>query len=416
MSLARWIYWGALICGWGAFVGWLAAEVSVQNYIQNALALTALTGGLVGAALGAGLGVFMALNGFTWPRLATQVLVGFAGGLLVGVLSGLFAQLLYQMTGGHFRFIAWTLFGLGIGAITGLLDHSLPRLRNGLIGGALGGLCGGLLFDPIGSLSEGMTPRAVGFTILGVCIGAFVGIVQVILREAWLTVMDGYRVGRQLILTHPVTVLGRAEHVAMPFIGASNSTLEKEHVRIVRQSDGRYFVEDNHTATGTRLNQQPVTAPVLLRNDDVIRLGSNLVRFNERTKRRQVENDQKAPSDEIGNAAPSFPSNSQPTSATATRALPPVPPLRQQGTKPPPPALGTKLPAPPPPHQGTRPPAPPPPVPGTKAQAPNQPGTGPAPPPPPRPGIKLPAPKAKPPLPPPPGGKLPPPPRQDPLP
>ena len=44
--------------------------------------------------------------------------------------------------------------------------------------------------------------------LLGLCIGLFLGLVQVLFKEAWLTVEAGFRPGRQLILNDEVIVMG----------------------------------------------------------------------------------------------------------------------------------------------------------------------------------------------------------------
>ena len=85
-------------------------------------------------------------------------------------------------------------WSVGVGAVHGLLDRSAAKLRNGLIGGAIGGLIGGFLFDPIAAVlnsGSGMSGRVAGFVIMGLCIGAMIAFVQVVMRDAWLTVMDG---------------------------------------------------------------------------------------------------------------------------------------------------------------------------------------------------------------------------------
>ena len=132
--------------------------------------------------------------------------------------------------------------GLGIGAVDGLYERSNSKIRNGLIGGGIGGLLGGLLFDPIQNLitsQSGMSSRATAFVILGICIGAMIGFTQVVLKEAWLTVLDGYRAGRQLILGQVVTYLGRGDHLPLPFLGPMNLELETEHVKITRSRAAR---------------------------------------------------------------------------------------------------------------------------------------------------------------------------------
>jgi len=177
--------------------------------------------------------------------------------------------------------------GLGIGVVEGVYEKSKSKIRNGLIGGGIGGLLGGMLFDPIQNLigTAGMSSRATAFVILGICIGALIGLAQVVLKEAWLTVLDGYRAGRQLILSQPMTALGRADHLPLPFLGPMNKDVEAEHVRITRQANGSYVVEDNHTRLGTRLNNQPLSGQVVLKNGDVIKFGTNFVRFNERQRK-----------------------------------------------------------------------------------------------------------------------------------
>jgi hypothetical protein len=146
----------------------------------------------------------------------------------------------------------------------------------------------------------------------------------VVLRQAWLTVLDGYRAGRQLILSQPRVMLGRGDHLSLPFIGPMNRDLESEHVMLTRQAGGAYLVEDNHTRLGTRLNNQPLLQPTLLKDGDVIKFGGNFVRFNERRRRR---------GEEPMTAAPTF----------HVKPAPPPPPVRKpaasgDGANPPPPA------------------------------------------------------------------------------
>jgi len=80
------------------------------------------------------------------------------------------------------------------------------------------------------------------------CIGILIGLVKVVFKDAWLTVLDGYRPGRQLILAEARTVLGRAEYAALPFLARGDADVELEHARIVRQPDGRFALEDNQPA------------------------------------------------------------------------------------------------------------------------------------------------------------------------
>ena len=169
--------------------------------------------------------------------------------------------------------------GLAIGAVEGIYDRSAKKLRNGLIGGGVGGFLGGILFNLLGATS--MAERAAGFVILGVCIGCFVGLAQVILKEAWLTVESGFRPGRQLVLSLPEVIMGTSEKASLPFIAFGAKGVEPIHVRIKRRQDGSYLLEDNHSRTGTFVNGKHVQGEIVLQNDDMIQLGVNLVRFRE---------------------------------------------------------------------------------------------------------------------------------------
>ena len=74
-----------------------------------------------------------------------------------------------------------------------------------------------------------ITSRAAGFVAVGLCIGGAVGLTHLLLRHAWLTVLDGDRPGRQVILTGsepdpgqrperrpPLPARGRPKPVARP--------------------------------------------------------------------------------------------------------------------------------------------------------------------------------------------------------
>ena len=284
MSLIRSVYYSAFFAGWAAFLGWFLSEsLFFSGGTEPGAFQVILIAGIIGAAIGLGLNVVAGMANAQWKELLRRALPGLAGGCLGGAVGGMMGNLLYSL--GLPRAIGWLIMGLGIGVVEGVYEKSKSKIRNGLIGGGIGGLLGGMLFDPIQSLiatDSGMSSRATAFVILGICIGAFIGLAQVVLKEAWLTVLDGYRAGRQLILSQPTTALGRADHLPLPFLGPMNKDVEAEHVKITRLANGSYVVEDNHTRLGTRLNNQPLSGQVVLKNGDVIKFGTNFVRFNER--------------------------------------------------------------------------------------------------------------------------------------
>jgi hypothetical protein len=293
MSFVRIVYYSALAGGWGAFAGWLLAEILFfRSGIEEGVMQAAAVGAIVGAGIGLGLSVVAGLANGSITEIARRALPGLVGGGFGGALGSFVGDVIYSLLPSLGRAPGWVIVGVGIGMVEGLYDRSASKLRNGLIGGALGGLLGGLLFDLIQKWvvrGSGMSSRAAGFVILGLAIGLLIGLVQVVLKDAWLTVLDGYRPGRQLILSRPVTALGRGDHLPLPFLGPMNAGIESEHLRIVRQPSGTFVLEDNQSKLGTRLNNQPVTQPAPLNDGDVIKFGTNFVRFNERRRSKGQE-------------------------------------------------------------------------------------------------------------------------------
>ena len=340
MSLIRLVYYSAFIAGWAAFFGWLVSErLFFSGGGELGMLQTFLVGGIIGAAIGLGLNAVAGMANAQWKELLRRALPGLAGGFLGGAVGGTIGDFLYLL--GLPRAIGWMIMGLGIGVIEGAYEKSKSKIRNGLIGGGIGGLLGGALFDPIQRLiatDSGMSSRAAAFVILGICIGALIGLAQVVLKEAWLTVLDGYRAGRQLILSQPLTALGRADNLPMPFLGPMNKDLEAEHVKIARRADGSYVVEDNHTRLGTRLNNQPLAGPAVLKNGDVIKFGANFVRFNERQRRSAAEAPAAAsvPAAQVATAPPPPPTARKqppaPKPATPGKIAPPPPPRRPKAS------------------------------------------------------------------------------------
>lgn len=328
MSLARLVYYSAILAGWGAFIAWLIAESAVLGRIPFEVVITAA---IVGGAIGCAVNVASGLGGGGIDAIFRRALPGLLGGAAGGAVGGLLGDAAYSF--GLPRGLGWMLMGVGIGVVEGVQEKSLNKIRNGLIGGTLGGLVGGFLFDPIQAVvssGSGMSSRATAFVVLGLAIGAGIGLAQVVLKDAWLTVLDGYRPGRQLILSRPITTLGRAEHLPLPFMGSMNTDLAPEHVRISRQQTGAFTIEDVSGGMRASLNRQPIASVMKLNDGDVIKLGSNLIRFNERSSR---GNDQ-AP---IATAT-----------ATPTRTPPPAPPPPPVPGSPPRPVGQPKAPPQPP--------------------------------------------------------------------
>jgi hypothetical protein len=292
-GMARLVYWSTLIGGWSALVGWGLAELIFGRWVDN-LFLAVLMVVMVASALGAGLSQVNGLITAQWRSQIRFVGPGLLGGFLGGLLGGLLANLLYLLVGQKIAFLGflgrvlgWTLLGLSIGICEGILERHWRKFRNGLIGGSLGGFLGGLFFNPVNwIIGSPVSSRAFAFVMLGLSIGFFLSLVQVLLKEAWLTVEEGFRPGRQLILSQRITTMGTSEKASLIFIAYGAKGVEPVHVRICRRDSGRFVLEDNDSRGGTLLNDEPIDRPTGLENGDVIQLGVNRVRFHERVRAR----------------------------------------------------------------------------------------------------------------------------------
>jgi hypothetical protein len=144
---------------------------------------------------------------------------------------------------------------------------------------AMRGLWGAVLGDRADLF---LSPSATGFVALGLLIGLMIGLAQVILKTAWITIVSGFRAGRELMLSRDETVIGRAEGCDVPLFGDPEA--EKRHARIVRRG-GNYYLEDLDSPGGTFLNGEPVERSERLRSGDLIEVGRSSLRFGERVKR-----------------------------------------------------------------------------------------------------------------------------------
>jgi len=297
MSFKGFIYYCALSGGWAAFIVWALVHtlaIAGRAATMNPLLSVPLTGGILGLFIGAAVGAMDALLNAVGFQRVPRVLLCMTIGMVGGVLSSLLGQLLHQFLWVPVV-VGWMLTGMCIGASIGMYDWlqalranedaSIPfkKVANGIIGGLLGGLIGGLpyeYFRDISALSRsGLT---ISLVCLGTSIGLMIGLAQVVLKEAWLKIEAGFRVGREVMLSKEVTTIGRAETCDIGLF--RDNTIERFHARILLRNH-RYVLEDQESAAGTYLNNQRLGKPAGLKNGDLIRVGNCELRFGERQKR-----------------------------------------------------------------------------------------------------------------------------------
>jgi hypothetical protein len=314
VSFNRFIYYCAIYAGCAAFIGWaLGWWLSGQGPLGQASVKGMFLGlwvTLVLLLIEASIGLLESLRNGSIGQLsniAGRIVLAAALGALSGLIGGFIGQLFYGLIGlSLFLVFGWTLTGLLIGASLGVpdlvrcliknQDFGIPLRRSikGAVGGTVGGILGGVLFLVLTGLWSGLfaktdkpidqlwSPSAIGFVVLGMCIGLAIALAQVILREAWVRVEQGFRAGREVLVSKPEVTIGRAESCDIGLYG--DAQIEKLHAFIRLRPDQRYELIDPGTPNGTYLNERRITQPALLHSGDLIRVGRSVLCFQERAK------------------------------------------------------------------------------------------------------------------------------------
>ncbi len=193
-----------------------------------------------------------------------------AGGWRIGQPGGLGYLILARLAG-------WTLMGLMLGAGVGLATASPANILKGAGGGVVGGFLGGITFDLIGEISGGgLFSRLFGLSLLGLAIGLFIGLVQELTKAAWLKVEAGRLRGREFRLEKPVATLGRAEESEIGLFG--DPAVAPRHA-IIQRAGTDFVLKDLTRDPGTFVNGKRIeSAP--LHQGDLIEIGNYRIRFN----------------------------------------------------------------------------------------------------------------------------------------
>jgi hypothetical protein len=202
----------------GGFLGFIAGEWVQASGTGDALGLiwgAALWAALIGTCVGSAILAFDNWRGLRgrWNRDIGKALPLFYALSFLGGAAGQTFYLLAQNS--ITRGIGWALMGVGLGAGIGLLRRDKLQAQRGALGGAVGGFIGGFLFNAftlISSAGDGSFSRAVGLMITGACIALLMRVVQDALKNAWLLgVSTGPYEGREYPLNTARVSVGRSE-------------------------------------------------------------------------------------------------------------------------------------------------------------------------------------------------------------
>ena len=280
------------------------AALTVDDHIRRSgtagMLFFPLVAGLIGLFIGA-------IDGLVCRLLRRAVLAGGVG-LLVGFVGGFIsmfiAELVYaplndmalknetaaglstfgfviQITG---RTIAWGLAGTAMGLGQGISLRSRRLLVYGLLGGIVGGLLGGLLFDPIDLILLGRNKadahwsRLIGLMVIGLSVGAMIGIVELLARDAWLRMTEGPLTGKEFLIFKDSMNVGSSPRSDI-YLFNDNAVLG--HHATLRAVGDECEIESKDKVQQVLVNSRPANV-ARLRHGDKITIGRTSFVFEKR--------------------------------------------------------------------------------------------------------------------------------------
>ena len=211
--------------------------------------------------------------------------------LILGALMGTLAQWLYTQLGDSInwsgfdwvRGVAWVAAAIAIGVPVGIGFKSLQKGLNAVLGGAIGGFIGGGVFNLVAIATSsgddtGTVSRLVGFAVIGVLVGAGVGLADAVRKNLWLQIATGGMAGKQFIVYQQNAVLGSSPAADITLI--KDPEISGMHLRLTQRSGGTMF-EVLPGASDVLLNGEP-TRSGRLSDGVLLQVGGTVLQFGEK--------------------------------------------------------------------------------------------------------------------------------------
>lgn len=236
----------------------------------------------IGLALGVGEGVFYG----SAQKALIYGAIGAGISLVLGFISGDLAQLMYAslsdseaplVLGALIRGLGWAIMGLGVGAAVGLIRPGLKRILFCCIGGTAGAFIGGFAFDFVCKIiPNDLIARGVAILIMGALVGLGVGLLEQFAKQAWLKVIRGEFEGKEyLVFTGTTSIGNNGKNTIVLF---KDKLVGPHHCDIVMDGT-KYVLVDCGTPMGTIVNGRRTNRTVL-RQGDAIAIGNSVLVFN----------------------------------------------------------------------------------------------------------------------------------------
>ena len=296
---------------------WRLAEGESSGRFLSLFAHQAPMGIIFGIFVGVAIGVVNGMSGGSGKLIQRYAAYGVLVGAVGGLLGLFFGQLLFgslyrdpreSMTLSALgplifiwdvivRALGWSIIGFFLGLVQGLPISSKKAAWHGAIGGLIGGFLGGTLFEiipyilPPGTKNPSVVSRGISMIVTGASIGFFIGLVEALLKQAWIRVVQGRNEGKEYIISKPRTTIGRDELSDVGLFGDRN--VSPLHA-VIDMSGGRHALRDAGGGIGTLVNGQKV-AEHALRDGDLIEIGSIRLEFHEKATASKIPQPVDAP-------------------------------------------------------------------------------------------------------------------------
>lgn len=293
------MYRNAIFGAIGGLVGWALISLTLRfetTGTPQLLLKDALLGALVGLCIGLAIGAADQTSDGWSLRKVPRIGLSGAIGLGAGMLGLVIGESIFLWAGGGVwpRAVGWAIFGL----LLGIGQWPVTRLPSkGIyagLGGLLGGLIGGATYERLSLVLRGLgagreialtVGGAVGLVILGACIGLMIGLVETILRRAWLRFIYGPLEGKTFTLDsrRAAVTLGRSD--ACDIMLRNDPEASPIHAAI-EAKNGEFAVSSRQGAVALRSGSATVAVTThVLQPGDTVQIGRSRFVFESDAER-----------------------------------------------------------------------------------------------------------------------------------
>ncbi len=266
----------------GGLAVWPAVELmlSLQHLFSTYLLFSLSSGAIFGAIMG---GFFGMIDGMI-AGVTRRILSGAGLGVLIGAGGGALGFFIGQMVlfllsdpdsvGIAFsRALGWAVLGLCVGASEGIRRVSWRRAGVGVVGGFFGGLLGGAAIEIVPYWLPEVVARPVGLLLYGLFVSGMYSLVESRQSTGLLRLLNGLHKGKEFILNQRSVGIGEWRGNDVFLSGYGRVAERHAEVRELKGQLTLLALSEDHP---TKVNDKHVVANAqqVLKFDDVIQIGT----------------------------------------------------------------------------------------------------------------------------------------------